>query len=110
MPTAPEVQPGANLRAPLIRVWHAKLERFSDESEFRTWCPTCKKGLLLVSRDGFGGALRNLDHCTLCGQGFLYEEKMLGGEAVTQVELPPGTMVVGPLDMKTRLQWTYSAV
>lgn len=72
---------GQNLDRPVLRVRHAELERVSEESPFRSWCPVCKEGILLVARlDMLDFRLSKLDHCSMCGQHFWYEEEAIGSE------------------------------
>jgi uncharacterized protein (DUF983 family) len=51
---------------------HADLERFGDESDYRSKCPVCKEGILLVERDPVEGHLKAKDLCRTCGQRFIY--------------------------------------
>ena len=60
-----------NLDKPIIEVKHADLERFG-ESLYRSECPKCGKGLLLVGRDNKTFILQEYDLCILCGQKFRY--------------------------------------
>ncbi len=62
---------GENRSAPIINVKHSSLER-SDNSAYRSVCPVCQEGTLLVARDINTGALLPEDRCVLCGQGFIY--------------------------------------
>ncbi len=57
-----------------ITVVHAKLERISDNSIFRSVCPACTKGTLLVRRDHTTFKLIAEDNCILCGQQFVYSD------------------------------------
>ncbi len=81
---------GENIERPILQVTHANLER-ADASPFRSTCPTCREGLLLVRREGMFGALLNLDSCTLCGQRVLYTDRMISGVVLKRVALPEGT-------------------
>lgn len=69
---------GANIGKDPVQVSHTQLERVSDESLFRSWCPVCEKGILLVSRLDTGG-LSRVDRCTLCGQLIVYEDDDIAG-------------------------------
>lgn len=60
-----------NFGAPVLEVKHADLKR-SGESFYRSLCPACKVGTLLVSRDPSTGELRKKDRCCLCGQPVVY--------------------------------------
>ena len=61
-----------NYSAAPIHVKHAELER-SDESPYRSVCPACKEGVLLVGRDD-EMKLMAVDNCILCGQTFVYDD------------------------------------
>lgn len=67
-----------------IEVKHANLERVSDNSIFRSICPVCAEGTLLVGRDQTTFKLVAEDNCILCGQHFIYtdinELRKKGGE------------------------------
>jgi thiol-disulfide isomerase/thioredoxin len=76
---------GANSKAAPVLVSHLDLERVSNDSLFRSWCPSCKKGMLLVQRDQGTFRLINVDRCTLCGQTVIYTDKIIGGEPVEDV-------------------------
>jgi hypothetical protein len=68
---------GWNLKKPLIEVLHADLERVSEGSYYKSWCPSCEKGVLLLSRPQplYVFALDRLGRCTLCGQGFWFTDE-----------------------------------
>jgi len=68
-----------NIGKPPVRVRHSELERASSESMFRSWCPVCQKGLLLVGRDQETLELTRVDRCTTCGQLFVYEDADIEG-------------------------------
>ena len=55
-----------------VEVAHTELERTSDESMFRSVCPVCEEGTLLVRRDHETFKLIESDNCVLCGQQFVY--------------------------------------
>lgn len=64
-------------------VRHADLQRASADSPFRSWCPVCEKGLLLVRRMSLTDIrLSKLDNCSMCGQSFWYEEDVIDGETL----------------------------
>lgn len=50
---------------------------------YKSECPVCKDGLLLMTRDSNTGELLNRDSCTLCGQQFIFDDislvKKVGG-------------------------------
>ena len=64
---------GVNLNKTLLHVNHSELKRDGD-SVFKSVCPTCKEGILLVTRDQHTLQLLEQDHCTLCGQAFIYDD------------------------------------
>lgn len=72
----------SNLHAAPLHVLHAELQRFSQESDYRSLCPCCKAGVLLVSRNQETFALTRLDRCTYCAQLFVYEDTTIAGEEV----------------------------
>jgi hypothetical protein len=57
---------------PVMEVQHGTLTRADDESPYRSNCPVCKDGVLLVGRDWETGELEEMDHCMACGQRFRY--------------------------------------
>lgn len=66
---------GSNVGAPLVRVNHASLERTDpDLSVFRSNCPKCDHGMLLMRRNRETFAIQRDDRCTLCGQAFRYTD------------------------------------
>ena len=62
----------SNVGKPPIRVRHEKLKRVGD-SAFRSECPACHRGVLMVRRDQETYELLKEDYCLLCGQAFVYE-------------------------------------
>ena len=81
LPKPEKVEVGANIAKPLIWVQHTTLKRL-DDGPFKSWCPVCDKGVMLVSRIPTTMRLSALDRCTLCGQAFVYEDTHIGGEPV----------------------------
>lgn len=63
---------GSNAANPVVDVRHRDLARCSDESVYRSHCPTCKEGVLLVYRDPKTFQLMAEDNCILCGQRYKY--------------------------------------
>ncbi len=80
-----------NLEKPFLIVRHQELERVSEGSPFRSFCPVCSKGVLLVRRhDVFDTTdpkiamgLSKIDNCSMCAQRFVYEENEIAGEPLT---------------------------
>lgn len=56
-----------------IHVKHADLAR-SDDSMYRSTCPSCGDGMLMVARDHQTFLLLAEDRCILCGQTFVYDD------------------------------------
>jgi len=67
---------GKNIESPIIYLKHSDLERVSD-SLFKSSCPICKRGVLLVHRHPKTFLLEEFDHCVLCGQRFIYTDIQL---------------------------------
>ena len=63
-----------NINKPPVRVKHKELERADSESMFRSICPVCEKGYLLVGRSLVNFELEEHDNCICCGQRFIYED------------------------------------
>ena len=78
---SPPVVAGENLKKPMMIVRHSTLDRTDtgSESVFRSWCPVCHRGLLLVKRIQATLQLSRFDNCTLCGQLIFYEETEIEG-------------------------------
>ncbi len=75
------VAAGANFDKTPIHVRHRDLERSTQDSPFRSYCPVCGGGVLLVHRHN-DGQLNRADRCTLCGQEFFYEDPDIAGLAL----------------------------
>lgn len=78
-----------NFHKPIVRILHANLQRVSDESPYRSACPVCKHGMLLVYRDQSHFHLIREDRCTICGQGFFYADLVINGEMLPMLTTPP---------------------
>lgn len=75
------MKPGENVEKEVLRVSHASLTRSDPEnSPFKSECPVCKDGVLLVRRDAKSLKLVRDDSCVLCGQRFHYVDEKLGPE------------------------------
>jgi len=62
-----------NIKKPIKKVKHQDLTRFNPENSiFKSICPVCKKGILLVGRDQMTFDILTNDVCVLCGQRFIY--------------------------------------
>jgi hypothetical protein len=62
---------GRNMSQPIKDVMHSELERVGD-SLYKSECPECKIGILLVNRDQRTFELLEYDRCVLCGQAYRY--------------------------------------
>ena len=69
---------GENIGKPWVRVRHETLKRMNDTSPYRSWCPVCDQGVMLVQRSGVD--LLRVDHCSMCGQRFIYEDDEIEGQ------------------------------
>ena len=64
---------GININKEPITVKHSELTREGD-SMFRSTCPVCKEGMLLVKRDQLTFEVLTEDRCVLCGQQVIYSD------------------------------------
>jgi len=64
---------GINVARKIEKVKHSDLTRM-DNSQFRSICPFCREGILLVQRDPNTLQLVKEDHCLLCGQRVIYSD------------------------------------
>ncbi len=78
---------GHRLRHKPRHILHSSLQRSSEDSAYRSVCPLCKVGLLMVGRNQETLALVRLDRCTYCAQHFFYDDETIGDEPVEA--LPP---------------------
>lgn len=65
---------GINLNNPPLEIKHADLTRLSEDSIYKSVCPKCSEGSLLLRRDSLTWFLRNYDNCILCGQHVIYTD------------------------------------
>lgn len=56
-----------------IPIKHSSLKR-TDDSIYRSVCPECKEGVLLVGRDLETFKLSEVDRCISCAQQFIYTD------------------------------------
>ena len=63
-----------NFNEPVLDVKHAELERVDRTARWKSVCPVCKEGCLLVHRMLDSLKLSEKDHCILCGQQFRYTD------------------------------------
>lgn len=76
------IEVGQNLNQPPLHVRHSELKRVSEDSAFRSECPVCKEGILLVMqaqdlRKRY--RLSRYDACTFCGQPVTYSDRDIEG-------------------------------
>lgn len=71
---------GSKLDAPPIEVRHSLLSRATTESAYRSVCPSCHHGILLVRRDELTMKLQRDDRCISCGQAVRYLDAAINGE------------------------------
>jgi len=64
----------SNINREPIHVQHKELERYDESSDYRSLCPVCEEGILLVRRDQSTYQLIEQDNCLLCGQAFIYDD------------------------------------
>lgn len=89
-------QPPNLLNSP-IRVVHAELERWSEDSAYKSKCPVCDGGLLLISRiESDELKLSRYDNCVSCGQPFFYTDDTINGEGFSKRCPFPMFELVGP--------------
>lgn len=63
----------SNLGKTTIPVYHSRLCRAYDDSAYKSLCPCCENGLLLVYREKESPyKLKKDDMCICCGQTFSY--------------------------------------
>jgi hypothetical protein len=70
-----------NKDAEPLTVVHADLERAGGGSPFRSKCPKCPSGLLLIMRDRAGTLVRE-DACVACAQRVVYLDETINGETL----------------------------
>jgi len=61
-----------NAEKPILDVLHSELQRYSDSSMYKSKCPVCEEGLLLIGRNQENHKLLEVDYCVLCGQHVRY--------------------------------------
>lgn len=54
-------------------VYHKNLARFSEDSPYKSKCPFCENGILIIYRESVSPfRLRSVDYCISCGQEVEY--------------------------------------
>ena len=61
-----------NAESAVIEVRHDQLERCSGESAYKSKCPSCSDGILLVARNQEDFSLHEYDRCIVCAQQVRY--------------------------------------
>ncbi len=76
-----------NIDAPIVMVDHASLTRFSEDSAYKSECPICPNGVLLIYREN--GVLQRHDRCVSCGQQVFYLDEAINGEPLAPFKRTP---------------------
>ena len=63
-----------NIDKDVIDVEWIKLKQTSTDTTYKSECPVCYSGMLLVYRNQETMQLEALDRCILCGQAFRYTD------------------------------------
>jgi len=63
-----------NLRNPIVRTKWAELTTADIDTIYKSICPVCSVGMLLVGRDQQTMELTEHDRCLFCGQTFQYTD------------------------------------
>jgi predicted RNA-binding Zn-ribbon protein involved in translation (DUF1610 family) len=71
---------GKNIWKEPLRVRHSELKRLNQESDYKSQCPSCEHGILLVQRDQQSRKIVREDRCIRCGQSFIYIDNEIAGE------------------------------
>jgi hypothetical protein len=71
---------GERLQAEPRHLFHADLQRVSDESAYRSRCPFCANGILFGRRDQTTMAMIREDNCVSCAQRVVYLDESINGE------------------------------
>lgn len=77
-------RPARNANRPVKMVCHAELARV-DLSLFRSECPECDEGVLMMRRHPTTLRLLREDICLLCGQRFMYAGLLPGQESTRKL-------------------------
>ena len=64
------------------KIKHSELKRWS-ESDYKSECPDCDQGILLVCRNA-DHSLSRIDSCISCGRVFQYTDDEINGEKFGQ--------------------------
>jgi len=78
----PNIVTGCNVKNAILNVYQKHMQRFSENSDYKSICPMCG-GLLLMGRwEEDGMKLSDTDHCVICGQHYRYLDDEVGGETI----------------------------
>ena len=77
----------ANLNAEMISLHHTDLKRTGD-SPYRSECPKCERGVLLIFRDNKNRLMRH-DRCVSCAQRVFYLDDTINDEPLIDVTAAP---------------------
>ena len=69
-----------NYNRPHVRVRHSDLRRIDEDTAYRSDCPECGLGVLLVQRDQTTLVLLRSDLCARCWTRFWYTDETINGE------------------------------
>lgn len=69
-----------NAEKPVMKVCHADLQRWDPDSLFKSHCPACDSGILLVERERTSFRLLRRDRCIFCAQRVEYTDATIAGE------------------------------
>jgi hypothetical protein len=69
------------------KIRHSELKRWS-ESDYKSECPDCDQGILLVRRNS-DFSLSRIDNCISCGRVFEYIDDDINGEKFGQSKSEP---------------------
>lgn len=69
-----------NYARPPIAVRHSDLRRIDEETAYKSDCPVCETGILLVQRDQTELTLRRDDICIRCWTRFRYTDEFINRE------------------------------
>jgi hypothetical protein len=75
---------GQNIHKEPLKVKHSDLKRSNDESAFKSQCPACPDGILLVARRQRTFKLERHDRCVVCGQAVYYLDESVNGETFVE--------------------------
>lgn len=77
-----------NLDKPPLHVRHSELKRWcAERSHFRSECPVCPDGLLMVGRESGTLNLLRYDNCITCGQRVVYLDLDIAGELLYPIPI-----------------------